>query len=186
MPNCTHDYLLGSPRIIICQKEELTGTVNCPDGVITWTPGGTTDTIDLSTGVVYTVDSECFDCPDTDSVEYCFPVIIPDCSHQGLYIPWETGNNSLTIPAENCFETSYECAGDAIDWSTMEFNYINVPSGLTLAYGGAAGQAQGTLDCTTFPNPGTFYVAARVYSTSGIPSNWALTRISIDFGDYCA
>lgn len=76
-------------------------------------------------------------------------------------------------------------AGDAIDWTTMEFDYTNAPSGITLAYGGAAGQCQGTLDCTVFPRPGTYYVATRVFSVSGIPSNWALCRITIDFGDYC-
>lgn len=183
--NCTHNYFVGEPRVVLCQSEQVTGSTSCPDGVITWTPGGTTDTIDLTTKTEYTVDSECFDCPDTDSVTYCFPTIFPDCNHQGIGVDWDDGNAALAIPAGDAFETDYACIGDPIDWTTMEFNYLNAPSGITLAYGGAAGQVQGTLDCTTFPRPGVYYVATRVYSTSGVPSNWALCQISIGEGDYC-
>lgn len=182
--NCSTLYN-GFPRMLICQTEQLTASTDCPDGVVTWTPGGTMDTIDLETETVYTVDSECFDCPDTDSVTYCFPIIAPECyDDEGVYVEWVDGDIAVAGTGKSLTE-QYACPGDAIDWTTMEFDYTNVPSGLTLSYAGIVGEIDCVLDCTTFPNPGVYYVATRVFSVAGIPSNWTLSRVAISQGDYC-
>jgi len=143
--------------------------------------GFTVDTIQLNTGVAYTVDSNCPECEDSDSASYCMPVIRARCIEADS-VACVSGSNVVTT--KHSVESQHVCSGDSINWSSMEFDYTLTPVGITCAYGGTAGHVEFTIDCALV-EPGTYYIPVRVAATSGIKSNWALARIKLTFGNCC-
>ncbi len=186
--SCSHLYLFSSPRMIICQSENLLADTNCAEPTYEWTPGGaTTEEIALVPETTQEVEVTCPGCgvPATD--EICIPIIMPGCGYStpsvpdaGIYFECIVGTTD-TLTGE-LFAEDYECAGDAIDWTTVEFDYTHVPTGLTCAYGGADRTIEATVDFDLVRS-GVYYVPTRVYSAAGIVSNWSLSRIVVGITD---
>lgn len=182
---CSHLYTTGTlHRMIICQSEDLLADTNCADPAYEWTPGGaTTEEIPLVPETTQEVEVTCPGCGGPATADHCMPIILPGCPFstpsvpsQAIYFECLVGT-SFTAD-EEIFAEKYECAGDAIDWTTVEFDYTHVPAGITCAYGGSDRRIEATVDFDLVI-PGTYYVPTRVYSLAGIPSNWALARIMV-------
>lgn len=170
------------PRMIIGQTGTLTAVVTCLDAEYLWTPSGlTTPSVPLRHNTVHQVDVECVECGDTDSDTYCMPIIVPVCN----YVFFDcAASNPETLQIVTGFEEYYVCGGDAIDWSTFEYNTDHLPVGaITIAYGGATTEQDldVTVDHTKIP-AGSYWVPIRVEAVSGIKSNWALLQVFIGQG----
>lgn len=202
--SCSHNFsgnAFPHPRAILCQSEKLAVDTNCSSPNFYWVPGGFfTQEVDLQVEVTHEVVVGCDSCGDDQVLEYCIPVIKPSCTNPsgGPLNPYEippapTGGyfyftcdsgNSDTVTDQG-FDEDYVCAGDPIDWSTVEFDYSHVPTGITAAYGGTGANISVTVDFA-FLYPGTYHLPTRVKSTSGKYSNWALLPIYVDFGNCCS
>lgn len=181
---CSHLYIFSAPRMILCQKEDLLADTNCAEPTYEWTPGGaTTEEIPLVPETTQDVEVTCPGCGGPATDEICIPVIMPGCGYSTPSVPsagiaFECLVGTSFSADEEIMAEKYECAGDAIDWTTVEFDYTHVPTGITCAYGGADKRIEATVDFDLVRS-GVYYVPTRVYSTSGIASNWALTRILV-------
>lgn len=186
---CTHNYNIF-PRVIICQSEKISVDTNCSSPSYAWTPGGyTTQEVNLQAETEHSVTVSCAGCGADQTEEYCIPIIMPRCSNQNP--PYESFSFSFTCDSGNsetvthaAFEEQYICTADPIDWSTVEFDYTYVPTGIAAAYGGSADEISVTITYTSIL-PGVYYLPTRVKSTSGKYSNWATLRISIIIGNCC-
>jgi hypothetical protein len=184
--NAGYGFLGDKPRVTLCLSEELKFDVSCPDPDITWGGGETVDTVPLVLNEEYTVTADCEGCGDPIMETYCAPFLYPVCGvNLGIFDPCtgtETSNLGYAMQVEYC-------TGNDIDGASIEFNYLRVPAGLTVAltnnvdWGGNiwALQFQATVNWATFEYPGTYYVAVRIADVNGIKSNWSILRITISF-----
>ena len=175
---CSHTYF-GYPRAIICQSEQLSADTNCVMPTYEWTPGlAATQNVPLVPETTQDVEVTCPGCGAPATASHCMPVIWPGCTAVAPGIYFDCVVTGTVIETGEIFEEQYECAGDAIDWTTVEFDYTFLPAGITLAYGGADRVIEATIDFDLI-GPGAYFVPTRVYSIAGIPSNWALSYIQV-------
>ena len=182
--SCSHNYNnvgdIGMPRMILCQSEKLRVIPSCPDPIYEWSPGmQTTQEIDLDDGVNVSVEVDCGSCGGAESEGYCFPIVKSSCNAWGVFIaPCAESGSGEYISFQDEYQIVHTCSGDAIDWTTIAFNYTHVPAGITLDYGGAPNRISAEVNLSIV-KPGTYYVPTRVFTASGVPSNWWLTRVTI-------
>lgn len=188
---CTNNYV-QPPRAILCQSEKISVDTDCTTPTFLWSPGGyTTQEVNLQAETEHSVNVSCSGCGSPQTLDYCIPIITAGCLFDPnppygpvnfIFICEALDTQTVTQPV--AFQEDYVCAGDPIDWSTVEFDYTLVPTGITGAYGGSGSSVSVTIDYN-YVLPGTYYLPTRVQSTNGIYSNWALLRLRIEFGNCC-